>query len=56
MRHICVTGVGYVGLVTGTCSADLGKQVCCVEVGQAKVGRLNACVVPVYEPGLVPAA
>jgi len=48
--------VGYVGLVTGTCFADLGKQVCCVEVGQAKVQGLNGCVVPIYEPGLVDAA
>jgi UDPglucose 6-dehydrogenase len=52
MRKICVIGIGYVGLVTGTCFADLGHQVTCVDVDKAKVKRLRAGVMPIYEPGL----
>jgi UDPglucose 6-dehydrogenase len=52
MRDICVIGVGYVGLVTGTCFADLGHQVTCVDVDVSKIDKLRAGVMPIYEPGL----
>jgi UDPglucose 6-dehydrogenase len=52
MRKICVIGVGYVGLVTGTCFADLGHQVACVDVDKAKIEKLRSGVMPIYEPGL----
>jgi UDPglucose 6-dehydrogenase len=52
MRNICVIGVGYVGLVTGTCFADLGHQVACVDVNAPKIEKLRAGVMPIYEPGL----
>ena len=42
MTNICVVGVGYVGLVTGTCFADLGNQVMCVDVDESKVEALNS--------------
>lgn len=49
---ITVFGTGYVGLVTGTCLADAGHDVVCVDVDQAKVDGLNQGVLPIYEPGL----
>ncbi len=52
MRKICVIGVGYVGLVTGTCFADLGHEVTCVDVDELKIEKLRAGVMPIYEPGL----
>ena len=52
MRKISVIGVGYVGLVTGTCFGDLGHQVTCVDVDEAKIEKLRAGVLPIYEPGL----
>ena len=52
MRKICVVGVGYVGLVTGTCFADLGNQVTCIDIDEAKIERLKAGGMPIYEPGL----
>src|SRR5947209_8165689 len=52
MRHICVIGTGYVGLVTGTCFAELGNQVACVDIDQSKVDLLRAGGMPIYEPGL----
>jgi len=52
MRKICVIGVGYVGLVTGTCFADLGHQVICVDVDPTKIEKLRQGVMPIYEPGL----
>ncbi|MFH1058304.1 MAG: UDP-glucose/GDP-mannose dehydrogenase family protein [Pseudomonadota bacterium] len=50
--NICVVGVGYVGLVTGTCFAELGLNVTCVDNDQNKIDMLNAGKVPIYEPGL----
>ena len=52
MRNITVIGVGYVGLVTGTCFADLGNDVCCLDVDEAKINTLNEGGIPIYEPGL----
>lgn len=52
MRKIAVIGTGYVGLVTGTCFADLGNEVCCIDIDQRKIDRLREGVSPIYEPGL----
>lgn len=52
MRRICVIGVGYVGLVTATCFADLGNQVVCVDIAQDKIQKLKRGEMPIYEPGL----
>ncbi|MGH8161523.1 MAG: UDP-glucose dehydrogenase family protein [Gammaproteobacteria bacterium] len=49
---ITIFGTGYVGLVTGACLADVGNHVTCVDVDAAKVGRLNAGEIPIFEPGL----
>ena len=49
---VCVVGTGYVGLVTGTCLAEIGNTVCCVDINQAKIDMLNRGEVPIYEPGL----
>ena len=54
MSKICVVGTGYVGLVTGACLADLGNQVTCLDVVAAKIERLQAGELPIYEPGLHP--
>lgn len=52
MRKICVIGVGYVGLVTGTCFADLGHQVICLDIAQDKIEKLTRGEMPIFEPGL----
>src|SRR5690606_16195182 len=52
--RITIFGSGYVGLVTGTCLADAGNHVVCVDVDAAKVELLNSGGVPIYEPGLEP--
>ncbi len=49
---IAVVGTGYVGLVTGTCLAEAGNRVTCVDVDEAKVATLRGGGVPIYEPGL----
>jgi len=49
---IAVIGTGYVGLVAGTCLADLGNDVICVDIDEAKISQLKQGVVPIYEPGL----
>ena len=49
---ICMIGAGYVGLVSGTCFADLGNKVYCVDKNKDKIKRLNQGISPIYEPGL----
>ena len=50
--HIAVVGTGYVGLVTGTCFAETGNQVTCVDIDANKVARMQAGEIPIFEPGL----
>ncbi|HIG86629.1 MAG TPA: UDP-glucose/GDP-mannose dehydrogenase family protein [Planctomycetes bacterium] len=50
--RIAVVGTGYVGLVAGTCFAESGNTVTCIDIDQAKVDDLNEGKVPIYEPGL----
>jgi UDPglucose 6-dehydrogenase len=52
MKKIAVIGTGYVGLVTGTCFAETGNQVICVDINEAKVEKMRQGVIPIYEPHL----
>lgn len=50
--RIAIVGIGYVGLVSAACFADLGAEVCCVDVDEAKIQGLRQGIIPIYEPGL----
>ena len=50
--NIAVVGTGYVGLVTGTCLAETGNSVICVDINQEKVTKMQSGIVPIYEPHL----
>lgn len=49
---IAVVGIGYVGLVSATCFAELGANVCCIDTDRNKIDQLNSGTIPIYEPGL----
>lgn len=52
MKKIAVVGTGYVGLVTGTCFAETGNQVICVDIDEDKVNKMRNGIIPIYEPHL----
>ncbi|MGB2910654.1 MAG: UDP-glucose 6-dehydrogenase, partial [Anaerolineales bacterium] len=51
MKQICVVGVGYVGLVSAACFADLGNRVIALDIVEEKIEGLKRGEMPIYEPG-----